>query len=135
VLNQYHDDPIKKEDSRYLHRGNMDWEKAAKRTRKTTPEGRMFTAVRNLETFRGKYNVFDSEGDIWLLDTGNEHVLGIGRYYRDEQLLALFNSSDKPQKVQLRDEKEYTDLISGKTGDAAYVRIDGGSFRWLLHKF
>ena len=131
----YHDDPIKKEDSRYLHRGNMDWEKAAKRTRKTTPEGRMFTAVRNLETLRGKYNVFDSEGDIWLLDTGNEHVLGIGRYYRDEQLLALFNFSDKPQKVQLRDEKEYTDLISGKTGDAAYVRIDGGSFRWLLHKF
>ena len=131
----YHDDPIKREDSRYLHRGNMDWEKAEKRKKKTTPEGRMFAAVRQLEKIRGKYNVFDSEGDTWLLDTGNEHVLGIGRYYRGEQLLALFNFSGVPQKFWLGDEKVYTDLISGKKSSADIVRLDAGSFRWLLHTF
>ena len=131
----YHDDPIKKEDSRYLHRGDMDWRKAEKRTKKTTPEGRMFAAIRELEIIRGKYNVFDSEGDTWLLDTGNDHVLGIGRYYRGEQLLALFNFSDEPQKIWLRDEKTYTDLISGKEGDAGTVRMEAGGFRWLLHTF
>jgi len=131
----YHDDPIKKEDSRYLHRGKMDWEKARKRSGKTTPEGRMFTAIRQLETFRGKYNVFDSEGDVWLLDTGNDHVLGIGRYYRGEQLLALFNFSDQPEKIRLGDEKEYIDLISGKEGDARLVSLDAGDFRWLWHMF
>ena len=113
----------------------MDWKKAAKRRRKTTPEGRMFAAVRQLEELRGKYAVFDSEGDAWLLDTGNEHVLGIGRYYRGEQLLALFNFSDQEQKVWLRDEKTYTDLISGEEGDAGMLRLDAGDFRWLLHKF
>lgn len=95
----------------------------------------MFAAIRQLETLRGKYNVFDSEGDVWLLDTGNDHVLGIGRYYRGEQLLALFNFSDEPQNAWLRDEKDYTDLISGEAGDAGVVRLDGGSFRWLWHKF
>ena len=131
----YHDNPLKKDDSRYLHRGDMDWEKAAKRTRKTTPEGRIFAAVRLLEELRCKHQVFDSEGDTWLLDTGNVHVLGIGRYYRGEQLLALFNFSDQPQKAWLRDEKIYTDLISGKEGDAGTVRLDAGGFRWLLHTF
>ena len=79
--------------------------------------------------------MFDSEGDTWLLDTGNVHVLGIGRYYRGEQLLALFNFSDQPQKAWLRDEKIYTDLISGKEGDAGTVRLDARGFRWLLHTF
>ena len=131
----YHGDPIKQEDSRYLHRGNMDWKKAAKRKLKNTPEGKIFKAIRELETIRGKHTVFDSEGDAWLLDTGNEHVLGIGRYYRGEQLLALFNFSDEPQKIWLRDEKTYTDLISGGEGDAGVIEMEAGSFRWLLHTF
>ena len=29
--NAYHDDPLKAADSRYLHRGDMDWEAAEKR--------------------------------------------------------------------------------------------------------
>ena len=113
----------------------MDWKKAAKRTKKTTPEGRMFAAIRQLEDIRREHPVFDTEGDVWLLDTGNEHVLGIGRYDRGEQLLALFNFSDQPQKIWLRDEKLYTDLISGKESDAGTVELDAGDFRWLLHTF
>ena len=131
----YHEDPIKREDSRYLHRGNMDWEKAKKRTQTTTTEGRIFAAIRQMEEIRGKYTVFDSGADTWLLDTGNEHVLGIGRYFRGEQMLALFNFSDRPQTIRLGDEKIYTDLISGKESDAVLLRLEGGSFRWLLHIF
>ena len=131
----YHEDPIKREDSRYLHRGNMDWEKAKKRIRKTTTEGRIFAAIRQMEEIRGKYTVFDSEADTWLLDTDNEHVLGIGRYFRGEQMLALFNFSDRPQTIRLGDGKNYIDLISGKEGDAVLLRLEGGSFRWLLNIF
>ena len=133
--NTYHENPIKAEDSRYLHRGDMDWEKAKKRKKKTTPEGRMFSAIRRLESIRGEHTVFDSEGDTWLLDTGNDHVLGIGRYYRGEQLLALFNFSDDPQAIRLWDEKTYTDLISGEEDTAVCVRLNAGNFRWLLHRF
>lgn len=131
----YRDNPEKQDDSRYLHRGKMDWKKAAKRTGKTTPEGKMFEALRRLETIRSEHRVFDSEGDVWLPDTGNDHVLSIGRYYRGEQLIALFNFADQPQTVMLRDEKTYTDLISGRSTDAYAVRVEAGHFRWLLHTF
>jgi hypothetical protein len=35
----------------------------------------------------------------------------------------------------LRDEKIYTDLISGQETDAAAIRMEGGTFLWLLHDF
>ena len=131
----YHDNPLKADDSRYLHRGSLDWEKAKKRTRKTTPEGKIFTAIRQMEQIRAEHAVFDSDADTWVLDTRSDHVFGIGRYYRGEQLLALFNFSDKPQTVWLQDSKNYTDLMTGKEGDAMEIKLKAGDFRWLLHRF
>ena len=131
----YHDDPAKKDDSRYLHRGKMDWSKAAKRARKTAPEGKMFAALHQMMKIRNDHPAFDSEADTWLPDTENDHVLAIGRYYRGEQLIALFNFSEEPQTVWLRDEKIYTDLITGLESSAYAVRVEPGDFRWLLHTF
>ena len=95
----------------------------------------MFTAIRQMEQIRAELAVFDSDADTWVLDTGSDQVLGIGRYYRGEQLLALFNSSDQPQTVWLNDSKNYTDLMTGKEGDAGKVRLKAGDFCWLLHRF
>ena len=133
--NAYHDDPLKKEDSRYLHRGNLDWEKAKLRTDNSTPEGNIFSAIRRLEIIRGEHAAFDTKADTWLLDSGNDHVLGIGRYYRGEQVLALFNFDDNDQIAWLKDPKIYTDLMNGEELDAGAVSIPAGGFRWLLHTF
>ena len=133
--NAYHDDPLKREDSRYLHRGNLDWGKAELRHDENTPEGKVFSAICRMEQLRGEHPAFDTEADTWLLDTGSGSMLGIGRYYRGEQLLALFNFSGEDQTAWLKDEKEYTDLMDGTQGDAGAVRVPAGGFRWLLHKF
>ncbi len=133
--NGYHDDPLRKEDSRYLHRGRLDWKKAALRKRKATPEGRVFAAIGRMEAIRAEHAVFDTGADIWLLDTGNDSILGVGRYNRGEQVLALFNFGDREQTAWLRDEKIYTDLFSGEESDAGAVKIPAGGFRWLLHTF
>ena len=133
--NAYHNDPLKKEDSRYLHRGNMNWKKAALRKDGSTPEGRIFESIKKMEALRSRYVAFDTNADTWLLDTGSDQVLGIGRYYRGEQLLALFNFSDKEQTAWLRDEKQYVDLIDGAHSDAGTVKVPAGGFRWLLHQF
>ena len=133
--NAYHDDPLKQEDSRYLHRGNMDWEKAALRHDSSTPEGKVFSAICRMEALRGEHPAFDTEADTWLLDTGSDSLLGLGRYYRGEQLLALFNFSAEDRTAWLKDEKVYTDLMDGTQTDAGAVIVPAGSFRWLLHKF
>ena len=131
----YHEDPEKREDSRYLHRGKMDWKKAAKRNSRTSPEGKMFSAVRTMEAIRQEHRVFDAAANTWLPGIGNDQVLAIGRYFQGEQLIALFNFSDKAQTIMLRDEKTYLDLISGEESDGYAVRVEAGDFRWLLHTF
>ena len=62
-------------------------------------------------------------------------MLGIGRYYRGEQLLALFNFDSEEQTAWLKDPKTYTDLADGTESDAGAVRVPAGSYRWLLHQF
>ena len=131
----YHEDPIRREDSRYLHRGRLDWEKAKRRIRKTSPEGKLFAALKQMEAIRAEHAVFDTEADTWLLDTGNDHVLGIGRYYRGEKLLALFNFATEDQTAWLRETESYTDLVTGKERDAGAVRLKPGDFCWLLHTY
>jgi len=131
----YHDDPLKNEDSRYLHRGNLDWKKARRRTMKTSVEARVFRTIRQQEEMRAKYRVFDDAADTWALETHNDHVLGIGRYYQKEKLLALFNFSDEPQTAWVQDLSTFTDLITGDRRDAGAVTLPAGGYIWLHQTF
>ena len=132
--NDYHKNPLKAEDSRYLHRGDMDWRKAELRNDPRTVEGKLFGAIRKLETLRADHLVFDGAADCWLLNTGSGHVLGIGRYNKGEKLLALFNFSDEEQIAWVNDPDEYTDLITGEKTDAKAVTLPAGGFKWLFQE-
>ena len=131
----YHEDPLKADDSRYLHRGNMDWQKAEKRTDPDTPEGRIFAEIKRQEEIREKYGVFDDGADVWILSTGNDQVLGIGRYYLGEKLLAVFNFSQEQQTAWIHDETMYTDLETGRRCKAGTVKVPAGGYRWLYKRF
>ncbi len=132
--NGYHHDPLKADDSRYLHRGNMDWDKAKKRRDPHAPEGRLFAAIRRMEEIRAQHRAFDGAADTWLLNTGNDHVLGIGRYYKGEKLLALFNFDTAQQIAWVNDPDPYADLLSGKPADAKAVVLPACSFQWLYRE-
>ena len=127
----YHDDPLKAEDSRYLHRGALDWKKARRRTMKTSTEGRVFRAIKRQEELRAQYRVFDDAADTWAVETHNDHVLGIGRYYQKEKLIALFNFSDEQQIAWVQDLSLFTDLITGERRDAGAVTLPAGGYVWL----
>ena len=131
---EYHSDPLKAEDSRYLHRGNMEWEKAELRKTPGTPEEKLFRAIRRLETLREKTAVFDDDADVWLLDTGSDQVLGICRSYRGEKLFALYNFGEKDQTVKLREKPEGKDLISRKPCKTEAMKVAAGGFRWVLQE-
>ena len=131
----YHNDPLKAADSRYLHRGDMNWQAAARRRDQTTPEGRVFAGIKAMEQLRAEHRVFDGAADVWILDTRDDSVLGIGRYYRGEKLLALFNFAERERQVSVNELGDFRDLCSGEAADKFALTIPAGGFRWLLCDF
>ena len=127
----YHEDPYKWDDSRYLHRGNFSWEDAEKRKDPTTREGRIFTALRELETIRAAHEVFRTEADTWIMETYNDHILGIGRYYNGEKLVALFNFDVQDGTAWINEPEEYRNLLNGDRCRATAYGLPAFGFVWL----
>ena len=128
----YHNDPYKWDDSRYLHRGAFSWDEAALRKDPESREGRIFNALRKLEITRCEHPVFVSAADTWIVETYNDHVLGIGRYYDGEKLVALFNFSPQDETAWVNEPEDYTDLMTGESRRAQAVGIPAFDFAWLL---
>lgn len=131
----YHENPLKWDDSRYLHRGDLNWDEVERRTDLSTREGRIFSALRVLETIRAEHEVFDNEADTWIVEPYNDHILGIGRYYNGEKLIALFNFSKDDETAWINESEKYYDLITGEPREAKAVAIPAYDFAWLLTDF
>ena len=131
----YHDDPNKAPDSRFLHRGAMDWEAAEKRHDPESVQGKIFSALTGLEELRRAHRVFDAGADVWLLLTGDDSVLGIGRYNKGEKLAALFNFADSDRVVPVNTPGSSTNLLTGEPADKDGVRLWPGAFVWLICDF
>ena len=129
--NGYHADPLKAEDSRYLHRGNFDWERAKHRHDPETLAGRVFEALRTLETLRARYAPFDDHADVWLFNTDCQEMLGIGRFARGQKLMTLFNFGDRPATAWIPEDALFTDLLTGRQKRIGPVRVAPGDFVWL----
>ncbi|MBR2527606.1 MAG: amylosucrase [Blautia sp.] len=127
----YHDNSLKWDDSRYIHRGDFNWDQVMAKDDPTTRQGRIFTALRRLEKLRASHMVFDNNADAWIIETYNDHVLGIGRYYEGEKLIALFNFSEDPQVAWIQDEPECLNLWNEEYWDARNIGLPGYGFVWL----
>ena len=130
----YHDDPLKAGDSRYLHRGDMDWAAAEKRADASTPQGRVFSAIRRMEVLRAEHAAFDARAEVRLLGAHNESLLGIERRFDGETLVALFNFAPFAQAGLPGEAGEYVDLWNGDVRRAEDVIVPGGGFRWMVKK-
>ena len=133
--NSYHDDPLKREDSRYIHRGNFVWEKTAHLEDPKTVEGEIYQSIMKLAKIRKQYTVFNSKADVWLLEPYNDHILGIGRYYEGQKLLALFNFAEDEEIAWIYEDETYTDLWTMKPRSAHEVRVPGHDFVWLFREY
>lgn len=131
----YHADRHKKDDSRYLHRGNLSWKSVGNRKKKDTRENKIFTALGQLTKLRAKHRVFENAADTWIIEAWNDHILGIGRYYRGQKLIALFNFNDAPETAWIDEKEEFINLVTGELEDVKDVVIPGYGFKWLLTEF
>lgn len=131
----YKDDPDKAADSRYLHRGKMDWKQAAQVADKKRVAGQIFSQLDRLEKIRRSSQAFTAEADARTLTTGDDNVLGIGRVYGDEEILGIFNFSEYEKEVSLDGvEGAYQDMITGEKVSVDKIALLAYGFCYLVRK-
>lgn len=132
----YKENPNKREDSRYLHRGSMNWKLVENIQDATTVEAQVFLQLKKLEDIRKSEVAFMTDADCWTLETWDSHVLSIGRYKDQEKIIGIFNFSSESKTAWINeDDDEYEDLISGKKLEAKGVDVPGYGFYYLKKSF
>ena len=131
----YHKNPLKAADSRYLHRGDMNWKAAELRHDVSKPEGRVFQALREIEKLRAEHRVFDGMADTWVVETRDDAVLGIGRYYQGEKLIGVFNFAAEPRRFGVDEYGDFTDLLTGENLNKYDMILPPGGFIWMICEF
>ena len=103
----YRDDPAHERDSRWVHRPKADWEKYAKRNDFRTIEGRVYQGLKLLIDLRKKHEVF-SGGELEIIQTENDHVLGFMRMHAGKRSVIFANFSEAPQTIASRIIEQYS---------------------------
>lgn len=127
----YKNDPEKALDSRYIHRGKFCWELADRVKDKTSVQGRIFNGLEKLEKIRRTEAVFDAGAVVYTKDYDDTSILWIVRKTDIEELHAVFNFSDAGRMVWMPEKTEYTNLMTGKTGEVETVDLAGWDFVWM----
>ena len=131
----YHMDPKKCEDSRYLHRGKFQWDKAELRNQEGALQYEIFQGLKKIENIRKNYKVFDADATAWTVDTWEDSILGLIKAKEEEKLVALFNFSEYDKVAWINeDDGMYVDLLSGREMKACGVQIPAYGCYWLMKK-
>ncbi len=129
----YHDDPDKREDSRYIHRGDFQWDLAERRADPETRQGKLFQGLRRLEELRAAEPCFDARADVWVEDSGSSHVLALVRRTGGRELVCLFNYSAEFVHASVDRDGSYTELMYGGKHDGLRdVELWPNGFAWML---
>ncbi len=110
----YKENPNKAADSRYIHRGAMNWNLTENISKPGTVEEKLFHALGTLEKIRKTEKVFVTNADTWTIETKDRSVLSIVRAFEGEKIVGLFNFSEYDKTLYIDGEDgEFTELISG----------------------
>lgn len=128
----YHNDPDKSSDSRYLHRGKFDWEKAEKRSKKTAVQGRIYNSLRKLEQLRSKYEVFTASAGFSVVEVGSDRTICIKKEKDGQTLYALFNFSGEQQTIWFDYEMSFKDIVKNRKICSQSFDLNPYGFKWFL---
>jgi glycosidase len=109
ALNNYSylDNPAHERDSRWVHRQRADWDAYAKRNDASTIEGQVYLGLKKLIALRKKNDVF-SGGELEIIPTENEHVLGFMKICANKRAVIIANFSEQAQHVPARVFEQYS---------------------------
>ncbi len=129
----YRHNPEKQEDSRYIHRGDFQWDLAEMRLDSNTRQGKQFQGLRRLEMIRAQEPCFEMQADVWTEDSGNSHVLALCRRTGERELICLFNFSPEFVHAGVNREGSYTELMYGTHySQIREIELYPNGFAWLL---
>ncbi len=130
----YKDDADRSGDSRWLHRGNMDWKAAEKRNDPAAVEGKIFQGIKKMIGIRKDCPYFRSDLPSSPVDLDNKAVFG---FHKGDKIMVLANFSEHEQWVEadrfdwfgLPGEME--DLVTGRKIRSYKNRILLGPYEYL----
>lgn len=128
----YLEDEHKANDTRWIHRPKIDWQKAELRHKHGTIEQQIFSGIQKLIAVRKTIPAFADFNNRELIEVENEHLFVFVRNNpeRDkEEVLVVANFDSKPQHLNLADlgnrgHFEYAQLRDLITGDAPAIFKD-----------
>lgn len=126
----YKENPLKQEDSRYIHRGAFHWELAKKRNDISTVEGKIFQGLNKLEKLRKTEMAFDSSASVYTYDVHDNAILCIMREKSGEKFFGIFNFSSNDRIAWMQEDGIYENLISRETVELKDVLIPAHGFIW-----
>lgn len=126
----YKENPLKQEDSRYIHRGAFHWELAKNRNDTSTVEGKIFQGLDKLEKLRKKETVFDSSASVYTYNVHDNGILCIMRKHAGEKFFGIFNFSTSDRIAWMQEDGIYENLISRETMELKDVLIPAHGFIW-----
>lgn len=103
MLNDYGfvDNAQHKDDNRWLHRPQMDWNKAEQRKVEGSPEQLIFYGIKGLLEARTRTHQLHAAFPTKPLWQSNPHLLVLRRAHPEGTLIQLYNFSEDPQPLPL----------------------------------
>ena len=127
----YKEDPAKCADSRYIHRGKLQWELAENKNDPTTVQGSIFQTLDRLEKIRGQEITFDKDADVYTYDVHDDSVLCILREYKGRRFFGIFNFSDQEKTAWMQEEGIFRNLVNGEIIEVKDPVLKGYDFVWM----
>ncbi|MCJ7630018.1 MAG: alpha-amylase family glycosyl hydrolase, partial [Longimicrobiales bacterium] len=143
----FQDDPAKAGDSRWMHRPDIDWDRAERRHRRGSVEQRIFDGLKRAIAVRKTLPAFADFNNRELIATSNPHLFAFWRTdpeYGDGAILVVANFDGEAQHLELSDlgnrgmfgHGDGVDLLSGEVPARVedQLMIPAHGFYWLTDR-
>lgn len=127
----YKEDPDKREDSRYIHRGRFRWELQKNYHDPATVQGMIFGTLERLEAIRRQEKAFGADAAVETSISEDSSVLRIERKSGNCKVIGIFNFGTGEQACGWGIGREARDLLDGGIVNMEELRVPGHDFVWV----
>jgi len=126
----YQDDPVKKDDSRWVNRVKLDSQQLLAAQSKTSSSGQIYQQLQHLITTRASLPETGA-GSTVIFTSNNPHLFSYQRQLAGRILLCLVNFSEQPQDYQQLPTGHWVDQLSGQSYQASVIQLAPYQVLWL----